>query len=70
MQHSITHELRNAHLRVVDAVGREVARFPLTATQAQTLWDTRDMPASMYIVEFHNAGTRLATERVVVQHVE
>ena len=46
---------------------REVARIALTATTGQTLWDTRQVPAGVYVVELYNAEQRLGVERLVVQ---
>lgn len=65
--HTLTAALTNAHVRVVDASGREVANLPINAQQGQLLWDTREVPAGLYNVELFNGGVRLATERLVVQ---
>jgi len=59
--------IRGGHLRILDMAGREVVRLPVTATPQQVVWDTRQQPAGAYQVELHGNGTRLATERLVVQ---
>lgn len=65
--HALTTEPSNAHVRIVDASGREVANLPFNAAQGQLLWDTREVPAGLYTVELYSAGARLATERLVIQ---
>jgi hypothetical protein len=59
---------RNATLFVLDATGREVWRATLALSRTQVLWDTRSTAPGAYSVILENAGTRVATERLVLQH--
>lgn len=68
--YQLTGELKNAHARILDAAGREVGSLPLNALTGQQVWDTRRVPAGVYSVELYNAGSRLDTQRVVVQPAE
>ena len=65
--YELTGTVENAHARIVDARGRQVASFTIAANQGQQVWDTRQVPAGVYSVELFNSGQRLETKRLVVQ---
>lgn len=63
-------EPEQPYARISDAQGREVRILSFNTQDGQQIWDIRGVPAGVYSVELFNAGTRLGTERVVVQPVE
>jgi hypothetical protein len=67
LSYQLTEQPVNAHARIVDARGREVATLPITANKGQHVWDTRQVPAGVYTVELFTNNLRVTTERLVVQ---
>ena len=65
--HHLLGELKEAHIRISDARGRELERLRVKGSPGQLVWDTRNTPAGVYTVELFNGGERLATERSVIQ---
>jgi len=52
---------------VTDVTGREAMRRMVDGTQGQFLWDTRNIPRGVYMVELRSGGQNLQTERLVLQ---
>jgi uncharacterized delta-60 repeat protein len=58
----------NAELIVLDALGRRTWRASLSLSRHQVLWDVRATAPGAYSAVLENAGARVATERLVLQH--
>ena len=67
LKHDLKGTADHAFARIVDAVGREIARISITSSPGQSLLDTRKLPSGVYSVELYNRSARVATERVIVQ---
>ncbi|HRD52184.1 MAG TPA: T9SS type A sorting domain-containing protein, partial [Flavobacteriales bacterium] len=67
LAHELTSPVINAYARILDANGRQVASLTIAAARGQQVWDTREVPAGIYTVEFFNNGQRVETKRLVVQ---
>jgi hypothetical protein len=67
LAYEINDQVENAHARIMDARGRQVAIFTIANAQGQQVWDTRQVPAGVYSVELFNNGQRVDTRRLIVQ---
>jgi hypothetical protein len=56
-----------AHIRITDALGREVDRLMIKTAEGQLLWDTRRLPAGVYTVELFVGKTIVQTQQLVVR---
>jgi hypothetical protein len=70
ISYELSGEPDKAYARILDVRGREVRTLTLNTKEGQQVWDIRGVPTGVYSVELFNAGTRLGTERVVVQPTE
>jgi len=59
--------LDNAHVRVMDATGRQLQQWNVAHATTQLVLDTRTLSPGLYLVELFNAGQRLQSEQLIVQ---
>ncbi|MBS1570191.1 MAG: T9SS type A sorting domain-containing protein, partial [Bacteroidetes bacterium] len=57
----------NAYIRIVGIDGRELTRMPITATEGQPVYDTRQVAKGAYTVELVNAGKTVETGKLLIQ---
>jgi Secretion system C-terminal sorting domain len=58
---------QRGQLKIFDQLGREQEQLTLTSKQGQVMLDLHDLPPGMYTVQLFADGTRVTSERLIVQ---